>query len=145
MACRKLIPDLCLNIGQCPALSILQLPSSHICCLLPSMLHSKPLGTFSKARCTSRTRVEPLSIKEKNSCLPKHVRVTSPPFPPQGKPVLNWHVKSAWGDFHLVYPHLPSSRSATDFPVVETSICHTVIEVMKKPNKPGISQALHEE
>lgn len=138
MSCRKLISDLYLNVSQRPALSILQLHSSYqpissktIHCPLPRMLHLKPLGTFSEASCTSKTR-----LKLKNSCLPKHVRVNLLSHPSTGEANCKMACKVClWGDFHLVYLHLPSSRWASNFPAAETSACHTIIEVMEKKKR----------
>lgn len=77
-----------------------------------------------------------LSVKVKNSCLPKHVRVNVLSHPSTGEANFKLACKVClWGDFYLVYPHLPCSRWATNFPAAETSGCQTIIEVIKKKRK----------
>ena len=108
---------------------------SHICCI-PS-----PWGPSPKQAAHSKQDSSHLSVKVKNSCPPKHVRVNLLSNPSTGEANFKLACEVClWGDFHLVYPHLPSSRWA-NFPAAETSGCHTVTEVIKK-KKPGISQAL---
>lgn len=146
MSCRKLISDLCLNVWQRPALSILQLQSSDhlissdtICCPLPCMLHSKPWGLSPQQAAHPKQDSSHLSVKVKNSCLPKHVRVNLLSHPSTGDANFKLACEVClWGDFYLVYPHLPSSRWATNFPAAETSACHTIIEVMMRKKKKSL-------